>query len=61
MVERTCTRVIDVASRALGPGPLAFDAAIGRRVAELSLYIRQDHGEADLALLDRSLDEGLGR
>lgn len=56
IVERTCTGVIDLASRALGPGPLAFDPVIGRRVAELALYIRQDHGEADLALLDRSLD-----
>ena len=57
LVERTCTRILDVAARALGPGQLAFDRDIGRRVAELALYIRQDHGEADLALLDRSLDE----
>lgn len=57
LVERSCTGVIDLASRALGPGPLAFDPTIGRRVAELGLYIRQDHGEADLALLDRSLDD----
>jgi alkylation response protein AidB-like acyl-CoA dehydrogenase len=44
---------------ALGPAPLAFDDAHARRVADLELYVRQHHGERDLATLGRAvLDAG---
>ncbi len=48
LVERTCTEVMDRFGRATGPALLAFDAAIARRYAELTLYIRQSHAERDL-------------
>ncbi|MWV49139.1 acyl-CoA dehydrogenase [Rathayibacter sp. VKM Ac-2803] len=41
------------AGRALGPAPLALDAEHAKRVADLSLYLRQHHAERD--------DESLGR
>jgi alkylation response protein AidB-like acyl-CoA dehydrogenase len=40
---------------ALGPAPLAFDELHARRVADLELYIRQHHGERDLAALGSML------
>ncbi|MGN6607700.1 MAG: acyl-CoA dehydrogenase [Jatrophihabitans sp.] len=42
-------------THALGPGPLAFDDQYARRVADLELYVRQHHGERDLALLGAEL------
>jgi len=36
---------------ALGPGPPAFDADHARRVADLQLYVRQQHAERDDAAL----------
>lgn len=57
VVERTCVDVLDRFGRACGPGPLAFDADVARRHAELALYVRQCHAEADLA----ALAEALGR
>jgi alkylation response protein AidB-like acyl-CoA dehydrogenase len=36
---------------ALGPAPLAFDERHAQRVADLELYVRQHHGERDLARL----------
>jgi alkylation response protein AidB-like acyl-CoA dehydrogenase len=43
--------VITRVGRALGPGPLATDAQHAQRVADLEVYIRQDHAERDLAAL----------
>lgn len=40
-------------ARALGPAPLAFEEGHARRVADLELYVRQHHGERDLATLGR--------
>ena len=51
LVERACTEALDRFGRTLGPRPLAFDAVTSRRCAELQLYLRQCHGEADLAAL----------
>jgi alkylation response protein AidB-like acyl-CoA dehydrogenase len=39
------------AAHALGPAPLAFDEVHARRVADLTIYVRQHHGERDLAAL----------
>lgn len=36
-------------ARALGPGPLTSDEEHARRVADLTVYVRQHHGDRDLA------------
>jgi alkylation response protein AidB-like acyl-CoA dehydrogenase len=47
-----------MAGHALGPAPLAFEEEHARRVADLSLYVRQHHAERDLAALGQaSLEE----
>jgi alkylation response protein AidB-like acyl-CoA dehydrogenase len=40
-------------AHALGPAPLAFDAGHAQRVSDLQVFIRQHHGERDLAELGR--------
>jgi len=45
------------AAHALGPAPLAFDPEFAARVADLGLYLRQHHGERDLAALGSALVE----
>lgn len=50
-VERVATGVLDHVGRATGAGPLCADAAHGRRVADLTVYLRQSHAERDLARL----------
>ncbi len=58
-VESAATEVVGRTGRALGAAPLALDAAHGRRVADLDLYLRQSHAERDLEELGRqSLDAG---
>ena len=37
--------------RTSGPAPLAMDAAHARAVADLTVYVRQSHGDRDLAVL----------
>ena len=49
LVEATCTEVMLRVGRALGAGPLGHDEAHSRRVADLTVYLRQHHGERDLA------------
>ena len=53
LVEQTCREILDRAARAAGPGPLAFDAAHAQRVADLTVYLRQHHGERDLEAMAR--------
>jgi alkylation response protein AidB-like acyl-CoA dehydrogenase len=49
--------VLKHVGHALGPAPLAFDEPHARRVADLEIYLRQHHGERDLAELGaRALD-----
>lgn len=55
-VDRTVAEVVDRVGRALGPAPLARDAAHSQLVADLGVYVRQSHAERDLA----ALGEGLG-
>ncbi|MFF5173255.1 acyl-CoA dehydrogenase [Micromonospora sp. NPDC000089] len=50
-VEATAGTVIDRVGRALGAAPLCRDADHARRVADLTVYLRQSHAEADLAHL----------
>jgi alkylation response protein AidB-like acyl-CoA dehydrogenase len=51
LVEATATEVMTRVGRALGAGPLCHDEAHGRRVADLTVYVRQHHAERDLAEL----------
>jgi alkylation response protein AidB-like acyl-CoA dehydrogenase len=53
VVETAVEESITRSGRALGPGPLVTDAAHARRVADLTVYVRQSHAERDLAELGR--------
>jgi alkylation response protein AidB-like acyl-CoA dehydrogenase len=54
-VARVSEEVLGRVGHALGPAPLAKDAAHAKRVADLQLYLRQHHAERD----DASLGEAL--
>ncbi len=43
--------VVSRVGRALGPGPLAYDAEHAGRVADLQVFVRQHHADKDLAAL----------
>jgi len=61
VVAEAAEAVLRQVGHALGPAPLAFDETHARRVADLELYLRQHHGERDLAALGRAvLDAGRG-
>lgn len=49
--EAAVTRLIDDACRALGAAPLCRDAHFARLVADLPVFMRQSHGDRDLAAL----------
>jgi len=51
LIEATATEVMHRVGRALGAGPLSHDEAHSRRVADLTVYLRQHHAERDLAEL----------
>jgi len=59
LIARRVRAVVEVAvdeavartGRALGPAPLVLDAAHAKRVADLTVYVRQSHAERDLAAL----------
>jgi heme oxygenase len=55
VVADSVERIVRQVGHALGPGPLAFDEEHARRVADLELYVRQHHAEADLARLGRAV------
>ena len=58
-VEAMATEVLERTGRALGAAPLALDPQHGKRVADLTVYLRQSHAERDLAELGRAaLDAG---
>ena len=46
---------LDTVGRALGAGPAAHDAGYAARSADLTVYLRQHHGERDLAGLADAL------
>ncbi|HME65815.1 MAG TPA: acyl-CoA dehydrogenase [Streptosporangiaceae bacterium] len=50
-VEAISTEVMQRVGRALGAGPLCHDGAHARRVADLTVYLRQHHAERNLAEL----------
>ncbi|NIJ70008.1 acyl-CoA dehydrogenase [Xanthomonas sp. 60] len=51
VAERACTRILDLAGRALGPGPMCLEPAHARRWADLTVFIRQSHADRDWAWL----------
>lgn len=55
VVADAVERVIHQAGHALGPAPLAFDEDHARRISDLTLYVRQHHGERDLAALGAAM------
>lgn len=50
-VETAVEVTLHETGRATGPGPLATDAEHARAVADLQVYVRQSHGDRDLAVL----------
>jgi hypothetical protein len=48
-VERLANDVLDRFGRAYGPRPFVRDEAVSQRWADTHLYLRQHHGERDLA------------
>ncbi|MYT68187.1 MULTISPECIES: acyl-CoA dehydrogenase [unclassified Streptomyces] len=57
LVEKTCTEVLGHVGRATGAGPLCHDEQHARAVADLTVYIRQHHAEANLAELGHTIAE----
>ncbi|MFB7719854.1 acyl-CoA dehydrogenase family protein [Nocardia sp. NPDC056100] len=55
LVEDAATTTVDRVGRAVGAGPLCMDAEHARRVADLTVYVRQSHAEVDLADLGRDV------
>ena len=51
LIERSATRSVDAFSRAFGPRPFVSDGRLAQRVSDLTLYVRQQHGDLDLAEL----------
>ena len=64
LVRSRVRRAVDaVRSRVVatvGPGPLTTDPAVAARVADLELYVLQDHGDRDLARIGRKVLAGSG-
>ncbi|MBF4571616.1 acyl-CoA dehydrogenase [Herbiconiux sp. VKM Ac-1786] len=57
LVRGCCDTVLREAGHALGPAPLALDESYAARVADLELYLLQDHGARDELRLGRMLVE----
>ncbi len=57
VVARAAEEVIVRAGHTLGPAPLALDERHARRIADLTLYLRQHHAERDEAALGRAVLE----
>lgn len=53
LVDRACTDVVVRFGRALGATPYAADEEVAQRIADLQVYTRQSHAEADEAALAR--------
>ena len=58
VVATTVEEVVSRVGRALGPGPLAFDAAHATRVQDLQVFVRQHHAERELERLGRLPADG---
>lgn len=58
LVAAAAERVLARVGHALGPAPLTLDAGHARRVADLTVYLRQHHAERDVARLGEALLAG---
>lgn len=58
LIERAATHVADRFSQAFGPRPFVSDGTTAQRLADLHLYLRQHHGDRDLAHLATVEDGG---
>jgi hypothetical protein len=58
LIEAIATDVMRRVGRALGADPLCRDAGYSRRVADLTVYLRQHHAERDLAQLGALVASG---
>jgi alkylation response protein AidB-like acyl-CoA dehydrogenase len=54
-VARSCEDIIVRAGHALGPAALALDETHAKRIADLTVYIRQHHAERDEMSLGRAV------
>ncbi|MQA32368.1 acyl-CoA dehydrogenase family protein [Modestobacter roseus] len=61
LAARAGEEVLGTVGRALGAAPLAHDAEHAARVADLTVYLRQHHGERDLAALGALVRERAAR
>jgi alkylation response protein AidB-like acyl-CoA dehydrogenase len=61
LAARAGEEILGVVGRTLGAGPLAHDAGHAARVADLTVYLRQHHGERDLAALGALVREQAAR
>ncbi|GAA4385531.1 acyl-CoA dehydrogenase [Tsukamurella soli] len=59
-VRRAAEEVIERTAHALGPTPLVRDAAHAARIADLTVYLCQEHAERDVAALGNAVAEGRG-
>ncbi|GAB3599870.1 hypothetical protein GCM10027446_32270 [Angustibacter peucedani] len=57
-VAATAEQVLQRVGHALGPAPLALDDVHARRVADLTVYLRQHHAERDVAAIGRAVAAG---
>jgi len=60
-VARAAELVVERSGHALGPAPLALDEHHAKRVADLTVYLRQHHAERDDAALGAKLISTGGR
>ncbi|KTR19384.1 acyl-CoA dehydrogenase [Curtobacterium citreum] len=56
-VRRAVDTVRERVVRTVGPAPLTADPAVAARVADLELYVLQDHADRDLARIGRKVLE----
>lgn len=55
LVDRLANELLDQVMQGAGPGPVAFDRDLERRVGEARLYTRQSHGLRDVEALGARL------
>lgn len=60
VVAEVAENALSCVGHALGPGPLTGDEEHARRVADLTVYLRQHHAERDLAAIGATVLEGTG-
>lgn len=61
VVEAGASEVLERTGRAMGAAPLCHDEAHARRVADLGVYLRQSHAEADQERLGRLVADAIAR